>query len=223
MQSIRIVIADDHPMVLDGLSSYFINCSDIEVIATTCNANDIEKIVGKHNPDILLVDYHFSNQKITGLDICKQVVKFFLNTKVIVISSFSEIALIKQFIDAGACGYLLKTSTQQEYIDAILNVFSSGTSFSKEVREMLVRDKLQNKNTPIKFTKTEKEILKLIIKGASTNEIASKLFRETSTIDSHRKSILSKFHLMDTDNPNPSKNIMYYVAKYNLVDRVDCL
>lgn len=224
MEKIKIIIADDHPMVVDGLSNYFKDSAQIEVVATTNIILEIPKLVAQFSPHILLVDYHFENQKQTGLDICKSIVTDFPCTKVIVISSFTDVILIKDFLDAGASGYLFKTAGKQEYIDAILTVFAGGESFGRDVRDLLVKERLQQKNMQqVRFTKTEKDVLKLIVQGDSTSEIAKKLFREKTTIDSHRKSILSKLQLMDSENPKPSKNIMYYVNKLNIAARLDCI
>ena len=119
---------------------------------------------------------------------------------------------------------MLKTATRNEFVEAIQNVFLGIEAFGKDVRELLLKEKLQNELiSSIRFTKTEKEILKLIIEGCSTDDIAKKLFREKSTIDTHRKSILSKLQLMDKSNPNPSKNILFYVTKLNIADRIDSL
>lgn len=224
MEKIKIIIADDHPMVVDGLSNYFKDSAQIEVVATTNSIQDIPKLVANFSPNILLVDYHFANQKQTGLDMCRIITTDFPCTKVLVISSFTDVILIKDFLEAGASGYLFKTSGKQEYIDAILTVFAGGESFGRDVRDLLVKERLQQKNMQqVRFTKTEKDILKLIIQGDSTSEIAKKLFREKTTIDSHRKSILSKLQLMDSENPKPSKNIMYYVNKFDVEKRLDCI
>jgi DNA-binding NarL/FixJ family response regulator len=225
MEKIKLIIADDHPMVIDGLENYFKTFDEIEIVATTSQLTEVIKLISIHEPDILLLDYHFINEEnLTGLDICKETVTKFPCTKVIIISSFAEISLIKDFIDAGAKGYLLKTATRLEFIDAILNVFAGGESFGKDIRDLLVKDRLDQTNSNgIRFTKTEKEILKLIIEGYSTQDMAKKLFREKSTIDTHRKSILSKFHVMDANNPKPCKNIMYYVNKYSIAGRIDCM
>jgi DNA-binding NarL/FixJ family response regulator len=221
-KAIRIAIADDHPMVVDGLQGYFKLHPEIEIVSTTNRLNDVVKIVSNLKPDVLLMDYHFINEKQTGLDKCKELVLNHPYTKIIIISSFAEVSLVKRFVEAGASGYLLKTATKNEYVDAILNVFAGGESFGKEIRELLVKDKLgSGSHQNIQFTRIEKDILKLIIQGYSTNDIAKKLFREKSTIDSHRKSILAKFYQMDSENDKPSKNISHYLAKYKIEENLD--
>lgn len=220
---IKIIIADDHPMVIDGLSDYLNTSSHIVILAATNNIGNVVPLLEKHNPDILLIDYHFNNSTITGLDVCRKVVSVAPEVKVIVISSFLEVRLINDFMEAGAAGYLLKTATRSEYIEAINNVFAGGEWFSKDVRELLVKEKLQNQGNPVvKFTQIEKEILKLIIDGCSTREIASRLFREKSTIDSHRKIILAKLQMRDK-NHNPSKNILHYITRFNISRNLDNL
>lgn len=223
-KKIRVAIADDHPMVVDGLKNYFSSGSNIEVVVAINKVVEVPSIILKYNPDILLMDYHFNNEALTGIDMCFKIKKEFPLTKVIIISSFSDVSLIKRFIEVGASGYLLKTATREEFIEAIQNVYLGLEAFGKDARELLIKDKLQHDTTSsIRFTKTEKEVLRLIIEGCSTEEIAKKLFREKTTIDSHRKSILSKFQLMDKDNPNPSKNILFYVTKFNIANRIDTL
>jgi len=221
---IRVAIADDHPMVIDGLLNYLSSISNIEIVATTGKVSEIPKMVLKFVPDILLMDYHFNNEKQTGMDMCELVRKDYPNVKVIIISSFSDVSLINRFIEVGASGYLLKTATKNEFLEAIQNVYIGGESFGKDVRELMIKEKLHENSTPaIRFTKTEKEILKLIIEGCSTEEISKRLFREKSTVDSHRKSILSKLQLMDIDGSTPSKNILFYVNKFNISSKIDSI
>ncbi len=223
-KQIRIAIVDDHPMVIDGLVNYINSNSNIEIVATLSKVCEVPKMLSKFNPDILLMDYHFTNEEQTGMDMCILVKRDFPETKVIIISSFSDVSLIKKFIEVGASGYLLKTAGKNEFIDAIQNVYIGVESFGKDVRELLLKEKLQSHSSPtIRFTKTEKEILKLIIEGCSTDEISKRIFREKSTIDSHRKSILSKLQQMDNDSGNTSKNISHYIAKLNLASRIDFL
>ncbi len=221
---IKLAIADDHPMVVDGLENYFKDSSQIEVVATTSHLNEVMKMISTFSPDILLMDYHFNNETLTGLDMCRAIKIEHPYLKVIIVSSFSDIPLINDFIAAGAKGYMLKTSSRQEFIDAILNVFAGGESFSKDIRELLVKERLTlSKQQQIRFTRTEKEILRMIVQGYSSDAIAKKMFRERSTIDSHRKSILAKFHLMDDKDSEPSKNISHYIAKFNIASRLDSL
>jgi two-component system, NarL family, response regulator LiaR len=219
-RKIKIIIADDHPLVVEGLVNYLSTNTEIEVLATTSSLNNVMKLVTDLLPDIIFIDYHFAHEELTGLDICKQVVANCPEAKVIVISSYADVELVKDFIDAGARGFLHKTATRSEFIDAIHQVFAGGEFFGKEIRDILVKIKLHNKEAlHIKFTKAEEEIIRLIIQGNSTRDIAKKTSREKSTIDSHRKSILSKFYLMDSENTNPSKNILYYVTKFNLLSK----
>jgi len=223
-RKIKVAIADDHPMVVDGLVNYLTTSSNIEVVKTISRVSEVPSMVSNYAPDILLMDYHFNNEEQTGLDMSAQIKKDYPKTKIIIISSFSDVSLIRRFIEVGASGYLLKTASRNEFVEAIQNVYLGAESFGKDVRELLIKEKLQNSSSSeIRFTKTEKEILKLIIEGCSTDDISQRLFREKSTIDTHRKSILSKFQLMDKSNPNPSKNILFYVTKYNIASRIDTL
>lgn len=221
---IRVAIADDHPMVIDGLVNYLSTYQMIEVVATIGKVGEVPKMLKSSNPDILLMDYHFSSEKTTGLEMCKLVKSEFPEIYVIIISSFSDFSLIKRFVEEGASGYLLKTSTKEDFIEAIQNVFIGGEWFSKDIRELMLKERLQRISIPnIRFTRSEKDILKLIVEGHSTEAIAQKLFREKSTIDSHRKAILSKLQLMYKDGGSSSKNILFYMTKLNLSSKIDQL
>jgi len=101
IKKIRLVIADDHPMVIEGLANYFSAYDEIEVIATTNKISEIVKMVSILSPDILLMDYHFINEELTGLDICSEILVKYPCTKVIIISSFDDVSLIKKFIEVG--------------------------------------------------------------------------------------------------------------------------
>jgi DNA-binding NarL/FixJ family response regulator len=223
-KKIQVAIADDHPMVIEGLVNYLDSNSNIIVIATVTRVSEVPKMISSFSPDILLMDYHFTGEEQTGMDMCAFVKKHYPLVGIIIISSFSDVTLIKKFIEVGASGYLLKTASKSEFIDAIHSVYLGSDSFGKDVKELLLKERLQsNSESLIRFTKTEKEILKLIIKGYSTEEIAKSIFREKTTIDSHRKSILSKLQQMDKDIANPSKNILFYVNKFDLSSKIDSL
>jgi len=138
-KKIRVAIADDHPMVIDGLANYLNSVSNIEIVATTNKVSSVPKIVSERSPDILLMDYHFNNEEQTGMDMCEMIQKEYPCVKVIIISSFSDVSLIKRFIEVGASGYILKTASKNEFIDAIQNVYIGVESFGKDVRELLLK------------------------------------------------------------------------------------
>jgi len=223
-KKIKVAIADDHPMVIEGLVNYLGSTSNIEIVATVCKVSEVPKMISSFLPDILLMDYHFTGEELTGMDMCEIIKREFPNVGIIIISSFTEVSLIQKFIEVGASGYLLKTAAKNEFIDAIENVYLGAESFGKDVRDLLLKERLQsNTIQKIRFTSAEKEILKLIIQGCSTDEISQKLFREKSTIDSHRKNILSKLQQMDVDCGKVSKNISHYIAKFNIANKLDSL
>lgn len=223
-KKIKVAIADDHPMVIEGLVNYLKSTPDIEVVDTASKVAEVPKMIKNSCPDILLMDYHFSGEGQTGIEMCLQVKNEYPQIGVIIISSFSDVPLIRKAIELGASGYIIKTATKSEFVEAIHNVYLGLDAFSKDVRDLLIKDKLQaNRTSEIRFTKTEKDILKLIIEGLSSEEIAKHLYREKSTIDTHRKSILSKLQQMDNDCGGGSKNISHYIAKLNIANRIDFL
>jgi DNA-binding NarL/FixJ family response regulator len=216
-QRIGILIADDHPMVIDGLAGYFNGRLEMEVRATVNIAEQVVKTIEQTNPDVVLLDYHFTHSQLTGLDITREIRQMQLPVGIIIISSFDEVALVKSFMNAGANGYLLKTAAKNDFIEAVQQVYTGGSWFSHEIKDLLLKDKLTGANElKPKFTRTEKEILNLILEGVSTRDMAKQTFREKSTIDSHRKNILYKLQQLAGEPENASKNILYYAAKLNL-------
>lgn len=215
---IKVVIADDHPTILDGLCSYFENDPHIGVVGTTTKSGEVIGLIRQTGADILLLDYSFGDQKPDGIDLIKSIQEQNLPTQVIIITGYTELRLVHRFIELGARGYLFKSSKKEEYLDAVKNVYLGGEVFGAKVKEVLLEEKLDKKHE-IAFTRAELDIIKLISRGLTTKEISKQLNRTKNTIDSHRKNILSKLQVMDGGNDNSPANISYYIAKFKLIEK----
>lgn len=206
---IKIFIADDHPAIIDAIKSYLKDEVDIEIVGSANNGKEVIEKLKTSDADVLLLDY--SMPEMDGLEVCKYVEDHFSQIKTIVISSYNEPTLIKKFVDIGAVGYMTKNSTRVEYINAIKDVSLGGRVYSSSVREMLI--KYKNKQESFEPTSLELEVLKLIVDGKNTQEIAEILHRSHFTIDERRKKVLERFKMYEGEDLNMYSLINYLTKK----------
>ena len=206
---IKIFIADDHPAIIDAIKSYLKDEVDIEIVGSANNGKEVIEKLKTSDAYVLLLDY--SMPEMDGLEVCKYVEDHFSQIKTIVISSYNEPTLIKKFVDIGAVGYMTKNSTRVEYINAIKDVSLGGRVYSSSVREMLL--KYKNKQESFEPTSLELEVLKLIVGGKNTLEIAEILHRSHFTIDERRKKVLERFKMYEGETLNMYSLINYLTKK----------
>lgn len=189
----KIFIVDDHYMVIEGIRSLLQNEKNIEWLGHAMNAASCLAFLFKQLPDIILMDINLPDK--SGIDLCKEVIAKYPSVFVIGLSTFNQQSFIQKMIDNGASGYVLKNATQEELCDAINTVVRGKQYLSHEVAQVLRSSDQQEK--PI-LTRREIEVLELIAEGLTNNEIAQKLFVSPTTVDTHRKNLLSKFSAKNT-------------------------
>jgi len=197
---INILIADDHQLLIDGIKTTLQDVQDINVIAEANNGFQVlEKLESQTEVDIILMDINMP--KLDGLDCTKQVSKKFPDVKVIALSQYDEKRFVKRMIKNGAYGYLLKDSDRDTLVEAIKKVYSGEKYFCKRLSLRLASLELKMENTKSlfpKLSKREKEIIDLICKEYSTQEIAEKLFISFHTVESHRANLMQKAGVKNT-------------------------
>ncbi len=199
MDPIKIVLADDHKLVLDGLSLMIGSEPSFSIIYQASNGAEAVEYVLSNEVDLLLMDLNMP--EMNGLQATKKIIEQKPTQKILILSMLSEIKLIRNVISAGAMGYLLKNSGQDELVLAMKEVLKGKKYYDQRVMEILI-------NTPDKSTvksnflpsisRREKEILGLIIKEFTTKEIAEKLFISFGTVESHRRNMISKLGVRNT-------------------------
>ena len=193
---IRIIIADDHPLFINGIKALLKKTTNFEIVAEAENGEDLIKQVELHKPDVVLTDIQMPVKD--GIEATKEICKRFPKIKVIALTTFSESIYIKKMLVAGASGYILKTTDKEGLITAIKKVATGDKYFSEEAVNQLMNnfsDKTISSNPVDTLTKREKEILALIAQGLTDKQIADIVFLSSLTIISHRKNILSKLGL----------------------------
>lgn len=190
--NIRIIIADDHRVFIDGMKAMLKEISGLEVIADAENGNQLIEQAEKHKPDVILTDIQMPVKD--GIEATKEIHKLYPEIKIVALTMLNESMFIKKMLEAGASGYVLKTIDKEELIKVIRKVAAGEKHFSAEVTAQLMNNFSQKSPLDI-LTKREREILSLIAQGLTDKEIAEKVFLSPLTATTHRKNILSKLGL----------------------------
>ena len=189
---IKVFIVDDHYMVIEGIHSLLQHEKEIELVGHAMNAASCLAYLEKNLPDVILMDISMPDK--SGIDLCKEVKEKYPSVFVIGLSTFNQQSFIQKMMDNDASGYILKNATQDELMEAITKVAQGKTYLSFEAGKTFQR----LKNNPIVLTRREKEVLELIAEGMTNNEIGAKLFVASTTVDTHRKNLLTKFDAKNT-------------------------
>lgn len=183
----KVFITDDHYMVIEGIRSLIQQEPSVEWVGHATNASSCLAFLQKEQPDIILMDINLPDK--SGIDLCREVKEKWPSVFVIGLSTFNQFSYISKMMDNGASGYLLKNATQAEIMEAIYIVMKGKQYLSGEAAQSLNQPPSQT----ITLTRREKEVLELIADGLTNNEIAEKLYIGITTVDTHRKNLLSKF------------------------------
>ncbi len=189
----KVFIVDDHYMIIEGIRSLLQHEKEIEWAGHAMNAYSCMAYLQQQQPDVILMDINLPDK--SGIDLCKEVKTEYPAIHIIGLSSFNQQSFIQKMIENGATGYVLKNATREELVEAIETVLEDKIFLSNEAS--LTVQKNEDAKIPI-VTRREKEVLLLIAEGLTNNEIALKLFISTTTVDSHRKNLLTKFEVKNT-------------------------
>ncbi len=197
--TIRVVIADDHVFVRDGIKSLLESEDNIIVISEATDGLEAVKAVNLYQPDLIIVDIRMPNM--TGIEVVDKLRGEGNFVKIIVLSMHDSEEYVLKSIKAGADGYLLKGSSKEEFLKALHAVVNGGKYFSGDISSILI-GQLTNTLTPAEsklqideemlITKREKEILKLLLSGKGNKEIAEALDISKRTAEVHRFNLMKK-------------------------------
>jgi DNA-binding NarL/FixJ family response regulator len=190
---IEIAITDDHTIVIEGIRTMLKSNKEIVISQSFTNITDTFNGLDK-SIKVLLLDINLPDGN--GITACKDLLQKFPNLSIIALTNFEDVSFIKQIIKNGAMGYLLKNTGKNELVNAIKTVLEGERYLPQNIQEMLLNESL-GKSAPSSFfvpklTSREKEILDLIIKEYTTEEIAEKIFISVKTVESHRSNLIQK-------------------------------
>ena len=193
MKKHKVAIVEDYKLLAQAIAGVVNSFDNFEVIFTCENGKHLTETISEKNlPDIILMDINLPDM--SGIDLCKEVRQKFPSVFVLGLSTFNQQAFIRNMIDNGASGYVLKNADKEELLEAIAAV-QQGKTFLSHEANLSLRDK-EDKMPPI--SRREKEVLLLIADGLTNNEIADKLFISVPTVNTHRKSLLEKLEAKNT-------------------------
>lgn len=192
---IKVIIADDHMIIRDGLRSLLERQPDMEVVAEAENGRIALKYVKELSPDVVIMD--IGMRELNGIDATRQITEMSPGVKVLALSMYSDKRFIKGMLKAGASGYMLKDSAFTELIDAIRVIVGSKIYISPGVASIVLEDYLEDsteRESSIRslLTSREIEVLQLLAEGKSTKQIALSLSLSIKTIESRRARIMQK-------------------------------
>ena len=192
---IRVVIADDHPVVLGGISKALREQGDFKILGEASNGREAIELCEKHQPDLVLVD--LSMPEVTGMEALQKIREICPETKQAVISMHNEIEWIRSVFQFGVGGFIHKTEPLSEYPKILKKVMEGKTYISPEVSHHMVNLLNVQKEEKSILSKREQEVLRYIAQGMTSKEIGSRLDLSQRTIDTHRTNMMRKLGIQN--------------------------
>ncbi|MFV8375766.1 response regulator [Flavobacterium sp. LB1P62] len=214
---IRIHLADDHQILIDGISTLLQTIPNYEVVGFSLNGTTIYDDVTKNKSDILVLDINMPEKD--GIEVIKEFAEKGFPCKVIILSSYDDLKLIKEIMKLGASGYLTKQCAGENIVEAIEAISRGEEYFCQPVREKIFNSLTKSNpklnknelNTNSLLTGRELEIITLISLEYSGKEISEQLFISVNTVETHRKNIMKKLDAKNTIS------LVKYALKNNLI------
>ncbi|MEO1515001.1 MAG: response regulator transcription factor [Bacteroidota bacterium] len=198
---IKILVADDHQIVIDGIHSILETETEIEVVATAHNGLEVLQILENTEIDVAILDINMPQKN--GLQTTQLLKERHPNIKVLILTMYKEEEKVLELFEAGAKGYILKDRGKEELVTAVKKVQKGDIYFGEDISKILVQALSHERKAPKspeepKLTRREIEILKLLADGLTTAEIAKQLFISPTTVETHRRNLLSKLGVKNT-------------------------
>jgi DNA-binding NarL/FixJ family response regulator len=207
MEKHKVIIVDDHQLFRNGLKFILNEISNVKVVGEASNGQEFLDLLEYEIPDLVLMDINMP--VMNGVTAAKIALEKYPELNILVLSMYGETEYYNTMIDIGVKGFILKDVDNKELEDSINKVISGGTYFSQELLLNLIKNKTFDEN--ITLTKREKEVLELICKGYSNQQISDQLFISQRTVERHRSSLLLK-----TDSKN-SISLVVFAIKHKLI------
>jgi len=199
MQKIKVIVVDDHTIVRDGICSLLSLTPDIEVIGEAANGREALEMLKKLMPDVVLMD--IAMPIMGGLEATRRIIKEFPRIKVLALTQYDDREYVFPVIEAGACGFISKTAASSELASGVRSVYRGDSFLSPSVARFLVESHQQGASIARihdpyeQLTDREREILKLLVEGYTTQEIADMLVVSYKTVEGHKTNLMSKLDI----------------------------
>lgn len=216
MDRIKILIVDDHQLIINGIKVMIESVEDFQIIGECNDGNSAVELVNKLQPNVIIMD--ISMPGISGIEATKLILKNNPEIKILALTQHEESEYVLQLLNAGGFGYLLKNSRKEEFIEAIYSVSKGVKYFSKKISNLLLNNLLETNatenstvRTKITLTKREREITQKIAEEMSNQQIAEQLNISLRTVETHRRNIMQKLNVKN------AVSLVRYAVQHNLV------
>ncbi len=190
---IRVFLVDDHPVLREGMRLLLETASDIEVVGTAGTGQEALHQITALHPDVALLDVHLPDTD--GITLAKKLSLLAPNTRVIMLTVSDRPRDVKEAVQAGVRGYLLKSAGAEEIVDAIHSVMGGGLVLPPNLAARLIDDLVRPSTATAELTEREQEVLKYVARGLSNKEIAVRMGLSENTIKTHVRKILTKLNV----------------------------
>jgi DNA-binding NarL/FixJ family response regulator len=189
---IKVVIADDHPVIIDGIITVLEDVPEIEVVGKVFDGVQLCEFIEKNKVDVVLLDVNMPN--LNGIEAANEIRKKYKDINILAFSQYNEARFVKRMLKNGATGYMLKNSSAKEIVEGIRTVSEGRMFLSKELNNVFAMGRPKEQHTVLfpNLSRRELDVVGLISKGLKTPEIADKLNLSYHTIETHRSNILLK-------------------------------
>ncbi len=217
-EKIKVHVADDHMILIEGIIAMLNTDKDIEVVGHSLTGMQVMKWFETNTADILVLDINMP--ELDGIEVLKRFNKKKSHQKIIMLSSYDDVKLVKELTTYGADGFISKTSAGEHIIKAIKSVYDNEPYFSDDIKEGLfnlaIGHRVVDGSRPTpkatnSLTDRELEVLKLVAQQYSTQEMADKLLLSTNTVDTYRKNLLKKLNVKN------AVGLAMYAVKHKII------
>ncbi|GIV31746.1 MAG: DNA-binding response regulator [Saprospiraceae bacterium] len=216
-RKLKVLIADDHQLVRDAIRMYLQGMPEAEIVSEAAHGDQVIDLLGQIDVDVVLLDINLPG--LDGIEVAAQIKKQWPHVRILALTMLQETQYVRQMLRTGAEGYLLKSCTQEELIEAIRTLAQGKTYFGKDIMKTVMyamtpkARQSSQRFVPVELTKREKEVLELITQELSNQEIAERLFISVRTVEVHKRNLIEK---------TGSKNIVglvLYAIEHGLVNQ----
>ena len=190
---IRVIIVDDHLMVVEGLKALLNSDPQITILNAFVLGQAALDFLASHPADVVLLDINLPDM--SGVEVCRLIHQEYPDTRVIGLSTYREPSIIQRMIKYRAAGYLLKNATAEELSQAIRQVHAGHQYFGAEIQKVLADSVGRRTTQQPRLTRREKHIVRLIAEGLTTQQMADTLFISPLTVETHRRNVMKKMNV----------------------------
>ncbi|GAB2953825.1 response regulator transcription factor [Hymenobacter coalescens] len=216
-EAIRVLLVDDHPLVIEGIISLLKDVEDIQIVTTAAGGDEALRRLQEH-PSIQVAIVDLNMPGMTGVELIRLISQAHPQVQAMALSVYYDYSSVTDVLDAGGAGYLLKNTSKKELIEAIRQVSAGNRFFSQEVGATLLQNIPRpatavevREERPVELTAREREVLQLIAHEFPNSRIAEKLFISERTVESHRKNLLTK------TNSKSVIGLIQYALRHKLI------